>query len=243
MLSLVFCLLQEKEDGGTEGKPKMRFWLEKPAEEHKDTSTASTALSSAASSATSSSSSSSYIADPFRSASSMLKGGEGPLTENSSAFDLSSHAAATAVSSSSSQQPPESASSSVRQYVLLSENDMMQSVDAYLTAPLSRVLVDKLLPSGHYSRSSEPASFRNFSIGDKLDAKDTIQKWYVSNVRDVKDGKVFIHFNNWDTKWDEVSTGCTFTSLHFQPIALSSLVLLIQCVCRSCAVISFCVCV
>ena len=162
-----------------EGKPKMRFWLEKPAEEQKET-TASTSTS-----LSSSSSSSSHIADPFRTASTMLKGGEGPLTENSSAFDLSAHAAATAASSSSSSsssQPTSPASSSAQQYVLLSENDMMQPLDAYPITPLTRVLVDKLLPSGHYSRSSEPASFRNFSIGDKLDAKDTINKWQANTT-------------------------------------------------------------
>lgn len=146
----------------------MRFWLEKPADEQKD---------STATAATPSTSSSSYIADPYRSASSMLKGGEGPLTENSSAYDLSSHAAANAASSSSSSSSAPSSSSFARQYALLSENDMLQPLDAYPISPLSRVLVDKLLPSGHYSRSSEPASFRNFSIGDKLDAKDTIHKW------------------------------------------------------------------
>ena len=145
----------------------------------------------------------------------MLKGGEGPLTENSSAFDLSSHAAVTTASTSPSSTA--STSSSARQYVLLSENDMMQPLDAYPITPLSRVLVDKLLPSGHYSRSTEPASFRQFSIGDKLDAKDTIQKWYVSNVRDVKDGKVFIHFNNWDTKWDEVRPSTTTNQRNTQP--------------------------
>ena len=82
---------------------------------------------------------------------------------------------------------------------------MAQPLDAYAIVPLSHVLVDKLLPSGQYSRSSEPPSFRQFSIGDKIDARDTVQKWYVSNVRDVKEGKVFIHFTSWDTKWDEVS--------------------------------------
>ena len=117
--------MQEKEDSGVEGKPKMRFWLEKPAEEQKELTT-------------------------------------------------STQSAASSSSSSSASAP--SAPSSARQYALLSENDMLQPLDAYPIAPLSRVLVDKLLPSGHYSRSSEPASFRNFSIGDKLDAKDTIQK-------------------------------------------------------------------
>ncbi len=194
-------MLQEKDDSAVEGKPKMRFWIEKAAEEQKDQSTSSSSTLQPPSS--SSSTSSSYIADPFRSASSMLKGGEGPLTENSSAFDLSSHAAATAASSSSA--PSSSPSPSTRQYQLLSENDMLQPLDAYPIVPLSRVLVDKLQPSGQYSRSAEPASFRLFSIGDKLDAKDSVDKWYVSNVRDVKDGKVFIHFNNWDNKWDEVT--------------------------------------
>ena len=184
----------------------MRFWMEVQSEEQKDSTSSSYQTTSQPASASSSSASSSHITDSFRSASSMLKGGEGPLTENSSAFDLSSHAAASAAPSSSSP-PPAAASTapaSARQYQLLSESDMAQPLDAYPLVPLSRVLVDKLLPSGQYSRSSEPAAFRQFSIGDKLDARDTVQKWYESIVRDVKDGKVFIHFNNWDAKWDEV---------------------------------------
>ena len=197
-----------------EGKPAMRFWMEVQSEEQKDGSSSSYQTTPQPASASSSSSaSSSYITDSFRSASSMLKGGEGPLTENSSAFDLSSHAAASAAPSSPSSPPAAAptAPASARQYQLLSESDMAQPLDTYPLVPLSRVLVDKLLPSGQYSRSSEPAAFRQFAIGDKLDARDTVQKWYESIVRDVKDGKVFIHFNNWDAKWDEVRPSPTHT--------------------------------
>ena len=55
------------------------------------------------------------------------------------------------------------------------------------------------------SVSEEPASFRQFTVGDQLDARDAMLRWYVSVVREVKEGKVLIHFAGWKAKWDEVS--------------------------------------
>ena len=43
------------------------------------------------------------------------------------------------------------------------------------------------------------------SIGDVIDCLDTVKKWYESTVRDVKEDKIFVHFNQWPTQWDEVS--------------------------------------
>lgn len=45
--------------------------------------------------------------------------------------------------------------------------------------------------------------WRDFRVGDVIDALDTQQKWYESTVRDVKDDQILVHYNNWDSKWDE----------------------------------------
>ena len=144
----------------------------------------------------------------------MLKGGEGPLTENSS-FDLA------ALSSSSAPLPPSaplssssSSSSSTRlsssfssRYRLLAPREMTAMLDSFPLAPLSRVLLDWRKSDGAWSRVNPSRDFRDFRVGDTIDALDTIRKWYESTVRDVKDGKdgkgVFIHFKNWGSQWDE----------------------------------------
>ena len=48
--------------------------------------------------------------------------------------------------------------------------------------------------------ASEPPSFRQFPIGDKLDAPDPKRKWFASEVLDVKEGQILIHFNQWQSK-------------------------------------------
>ncbi len=40
-------------------------------------------------------------------------------------------------------------------------------------------------------------SFREFEVGDLVDAKDKVGKWYEAVVRDIKDDRVLIHYNGW----------------------------------------------
>lgn len=39
--------------------------------------------------------------------------------------------------------------------------------------------------------------------GQWVDVKDTIDQWLEAQVIDVKDDKVYIHYNGWGTRWDE----------------------------------------
>jgi len=57
---------------------------------------------------------------------------------------------------------------------------------------------------GPYPRkTSTKANWRDFAVNDELDAQDSQNKWYMANIRDVKEDKVFVHFINWSSKWDE----------------------------------------
>ena len=40
-------------------------------------------------------------------------------------------------------------------------------------------------------------------IGQWVDVKDTIDQWLEAQVIDVKENKVYIHYNGWGTRWDE----------------------------------------
>jgi len=46
--------------------------------------------------------------------------------------------------------------------------------------------------------------FRDFQVGDVVDAKDTVNKWYEAEVVQVDHEKkqVFIHYINWPARWD-----------------------------------------
>ena len=112
----------------------------------------------------------------------MLKGGEGPLTENSS-FDLSSLPSSssttlssfpTTTSSSSSSSPPSAASS---RYRLLTSSETTSTLDSFPLAPLSRVLLDWKKKDGRWSRADPLSTFRQFSVGESIDALDTVRKW------------------------------------------------------------------
>jgi len=39
--------------------------------------------------------------------------------------------------------------------------------------------------------------------GQWIDVKDTIDQWLEAQIIDVKDDKVYIHYNGWGTRWDE----------------------------------------
>ena len=197
--------VQQKEGGDEQ---RLRLWIEQSSSEVEEQKTAvSSVLPSSVPASLSSS-------DPFKTASSMLKGGEGPLTENSS-FDLASLSSNS--SSSSSVLPPSaklsssaspsstraSSSPSSSQYRLLGAREMSTALDSFQLPPLSRVLLDWRHEDGTWSRVSSSRDFREFRVGDSIDALDTIRKWYESTVRDIKDGRVFVHFKSWGNQWDE----------------------------------------
>jgi hypothetical protein len=46
-------------------------------------------------------------------------------------------------------------------------------------------------------------SKRKLCIGQWVDVKDTIDQWLEAQVIDVKENKVYIHYNGWGTRWDE----------------------------------------
>lgn len=44
---------------------------------------------------------------------------------------------------------------------------------------------------------------RKLKIGQWVDVKDTIDQWLEAQVIDIKDNRVYIHYNGWGTRWDE----------------------------------------
>jgi hypothetical protein len=44
---------------------------------------------------------------------------------------------------------------------------------------------------------------RELKVGQWVDVKDTINQWLEAQVVEVGDGKAFIHYNGWGTRWDE----------------------------------------
>jgi len=44
---------------------------------------------------------------------------------------------------------------------------------------------------------------RKLIVGQWVDVKDTIDQWLEAQVIDIKDNRVYIHYNGWGTRWDE----------------------------------------
>lgn len=44
---------------------------------------------------------------------------------------------------------------------------------------------------------------RKLTKGQWVDVKDTIDQWLEAQVIDIKENKVYIHYNGWGTRWDE----------------------------------------
>ena len=42
-----------------------------------------------------------------------------------------------------------------------------------------------------------------FNIGEHVDCLDTIGKWCNAEVKEIQDGRIFVHFTGFATKYDE----------------------------------------
>eukprot|EP00457_Paulinella_chromatophora_P001305 gb/GEZN01001307.1/.p1 GENE.gb/GEZN01001307.1/~~gb/GEZN01001307.1/.p1 ORF type:complete len:930 (+),score=171.77 gb/GEZN01001307.1/:25-2814(+) len=64
-------------------------------------------------------------------------------------------------------------------------------------------LLDIKTADGTWSRNAGPKKdWRDFAVGDVIDAIDTANHWYESTIRDVKPDKILVHYEGWDPKWD-----------------------------------------
>lgn len=69
------------------------------------------------------------------------------------------------------------------------------------------------LPSQSQSDSKEMSNSYSINLfnfkkrklfkGQWIDVKDTIEQWLEAQVIDVKDNRVYVHYNGWGTRWDE----------------------------------------
>ncbi|CDW74693.1 UNKNOWN [Stylonychia lemnae] len=62
-------------------------------------------------------------------------------------------------------------------------------------------------PSPANSQMKELPAFsldnRKFEVGQWVDVKDTIDQWLEAQILEIRDNKVFVHYNGWGTRWDE----------------------------------------
>jgi len=79
-----------------------------------------------------------------------------------------------------------------------------------LTTPLSQFelpsnlvfLAERRRADGTWARGAT-TNWRDFAVGQKIDAKDTVNKWLPAIVRMVKGDKILVHYVDWDEKWDD----------------------------------------
>lgn len=46
-------------------------------------------------------------------------------------------------------------------------------------------------------------NWSDFEVGDEIDACDKFKKWYESEIRQVENDRIFVHFKGWKDSWDE----------------------------------------
>ena len=56
-----------------------------------------------------------------------------------------------------------------------------------------------------FLKSNILQDFRNFEVGDTLDAKDTVNKWYEAEIEaiNVKNQSIFVHYIGWGVQWNQ----------------------------------------
>lgn len=51
--------------------------------------------------------------------------------------------------------------------------------------------------------NQSPSNWREFKVGDVVDAKDAQGNWYQAHLLKIDGDRVRVHYENWDSKWDE----------------------------------------
>jgi len=51
--------------------------------------------------------------------------------------------------------------------------------------------------------SDEDLNDRVLELGEWVDVRDTVNKWCCGRIVEIKDKKVFVHYNGWSEKWNE----------------------------------------
>lgn len=97
----------------------------------------------------------------------------------------------------------------------LTENSNIQlTIDCHNNiSSTSRNEQETSVPSESQSDSKEKSNSYSINLfnfkkrklfkGQWIDVKDTIEQWLEAQVIDVKDNRVYVHYNGWGTRWDE----------------------------------------
>eukprot|EP01083_Nonionella_stella_P066612 175578_1 len=59
------------------------------------------------------------------------------------------------------------------------------------------------LPEKRYHEVDPDKLTSRFCVGQKVDAKDPLDKWYHATVMNVTPSRVFVSYDDWSSKWDE----------------------------------------
>ncbi|XXQ37928.1 Ubiquitin carboxyl-terminal hydrolase [Plasmodiophora brassicae] len=109
-----------------------------------------------------------------------------------------------AVTSDDAGSPGIAEEAGAAEWIVVPETDLKSPLKKFDSRQdVLEFLFEKRNPSGVWPRTVVERDWRDFRVGDVIDALDTQQKWYESTVRDVKDDQILVHYNNWDSKWDE----------------------------------------
>ena len=80
---------------------------------------------------------------------------------------------------------------------LLEGNDLKQPLEALQLDGKAglQLLVERRDAEGKWPRARFIRDWRDFRVGDIIDAQDTVKKWYESTVLKVREDAIFVHFN------------------------------------------------
>jgi ubiquitin C-terminal hydrolase len=86
---------------------------------------------------------------------------------------------------------------------LLQGDDLTVLLNYLQLSSVATFLLEFKRADGTWPRQLDERDWRDFRVGDIIDARDTVNKWYESTVRDVRPTEVYVHYNGWPKDWDE----------------------------------------
>jgi len=77
----------------------------------------------------------------------------------------------------------------------------------FVRSRICQLMYERRRTDGSWIRKLKVRDWKDFEAGDQLDCLDTEHNWLAATVSEVKEGKIYIHFNGYSSRWDEwVST-------------------------------------
>lgn len=87
-------------------------------------------------------------------------------------------------------------------WIMVADDDAKEKIEE-LDLRNGKILLEYKQQKGWLREAPKEKDWRDFQVGDVIDCRDSQNTWYESEIKEVKEGKIYVHFKGWAEKWNE----------------------------------------